>query len=121
MSLYNSIDVALDPFPYNGTTTTCEALWMGVPTVTMVGDRHAGRVGASILTHAGFENFIANDPESYLRLAIELANDTSYRAALKNKIRKTMKQSKLCNAKKFTSRVEDAYKNMWDNSQHQYN
>ena len=64
--MYHRVDIALDPFPYNGTTTTCEALWMGVPVVTLRGGRHAGRVGASLLSQIGLPNLIANSVEEYV-------------------------------------------------------
>ena len=75
LALYHRVDIALDPFPYNGTTTTCEALWMGVPVVTLRGDRHAGRVGASLLTQIGLTDLIANSVEEYVEIAAALARN----------------------------------------------
>ncbi len=75
LALYDRVDIALDPFPYNGTTTTCEALWMGVPVVTLRGDRHAGRVGASLLTQIGLTDLIADSVEEYVEIAVALAGD----------------------------------------------
>src|SRR6267142_1772918 len=75
LATYSRVDIALDPFPYNGTTTSCEALWMGVPVVTLAGDRHAGRVGASLLTRVGLEDMIAHTADGYLATAVALARD----------------------------------------------
>ena len=79
------MDIALDPFPYNGTTTTCEALWMGVPVITLRGHRHAGRVGASLLTQIGLTDLIANSIEEYVEIAVALAGNSGrlHRPALR--------------------------------------
>jgi predicted O-linked N-acetylglucosamine transferase (SPINDLY family) len=67
LQLFNHVDLALDTFPYNGTTITCEALWMGVPSITLAGPTHVSRVGASLMTHAGVPEGIAHSPEEYVR------------------------------------------------------
>jgi len=114
LSVYNEIDIALDPFPYNGTTTTCEALWMGVPVVTLLGDRHAGRVGASILHAIGMQDILlADSSESYIELAIKLAGNKDLLINLRKDLRQQMKSSPLCDANSFARKVEEAYQNMW--------
>ena len=75
LELYNKIDIALDTFPYNGTTTTFEALWMGIPVITKRGDSHVSSVGASILTNIGLQNFIAKDLNQYIDLAKNISTD----------------------------------------------
>jgi len=113
LNLYNSIDIALDPFPYNGTTTTCEALWMGVPVITMLGDRHSSRVSASILTRIGFSQFIGNSEKEYLELAIQFTNDTKILEGLRNSLRDKMKHSDLTNSRLFAKNIEKALNDMW--------
>ena len=113
LGLYNAIDISLDPFPYNGATTTCEALWMGVPVVTLLGDRHAGRVGASILSNVGLTDFIAHDINSYIDLAVEMSANTSYLQKIRAGLRERMQSAPLCDALSFASDVETAYQNMW--------
>lgn len=114
LALYNKVDIGLDPFPYNGTTTTCEALWMGVPVITLSGDRHAGRVGASIMTHLGLEGFTATDEGEYLNMAVRYAGDTNYLADLRAGLREQMRESDLCNTDAFARSIELAYQQIWD-------
>lgn len=105
LACYAHIDLALDCSPYNGTTTTCEALWMGVPIVTWRGDRHASRVGASLLTAVGHPEWIAYDAEHYVRLALELAAQPEkllpYRASLRSEMRASALLDHAGQAEKF--------------------
>jgi predicted O-linked N-acetylglucosamine transferase (SPINDLY family) len=113
LALYHRVDVALDTFPYHGATTTCEALWMGVPVVTLRGPVHAARVGPSLLTAAGLRELIAETPESLVRLARDLVRDPArlgvYRAALRDRLA----ASALCDAPSYVRGVESALDGMW--------
>ncbi len=113
LTAYHRIDIALDTFPYNGHTTTCEALWMGVPVLTFAGKIHAGRVGVSLLTQAGLTELIAGSPEQYVTLAVELAHDVARLQALRQDLRERMAASALCDAHGFTRALETAYRRMW--------
>jgi protein O-GlcNAc transferase len=115
LARYALIDVALDPFPFNGVTTTCEALWMGVPVVTMRGDRPYGRVGESLLTSVGLRELVADDPESYLTKALRLASDLPRLRELRLGLRDRMRTSKVCDARGFARAMERAYRRMWRN------
>ena len=112
LGAYGGMDIALDPFPYNGTTTTCEALWMGRPVVALRGDRHAARVGASILTHTGLEHLIAGSAPAYVEKAVALAKDPQALQAMAPDIRQAM-QENLCDANVITGDIEAAYREIW--------
>ncbi len=113
LSLYGEIDIALDTFPYNGTTTTCEALWMGVPVITLAGKCHAGRVGVSLLTNVGLREFIAESEEEYVKIAVRLAEDIQRLKDLRLSLRDMMKQSPLMDAKGFTLSLERCFEEIW--------
>jgi protein O-GlcNAc transferase len=113
LALYRRVDIALDPFPYNGTTTTCEALWMGVPVVTLRGDRHSGRVGASLLGRLGLDDLIARDAVEYIEIVTALCADRARLAELRTTLRARMARSALCNAQAFAHELETAYRTMW--------
>jgi predicted O-linked N-acetylglucosamine transferase (SPINDLY family) len=113
LGLYNRIDIALDSFPYNGTTTTCEALWMGVPVVTLCGNRHAARVGASIMHHAELEELVARSEEEYIALAVALAQDRQRLITFRSNQRQKLQESQLMDNKLFTATLEKAYRRMW--------
>ena len=113
LARYSEIDVALDPFPYSGATTTCEALWMGVPVVTLQGTTHAGRVSSSLLRAVGLEELVAATPEDYVGVAARLARDDAGRAALRAGLRERMRASPLCDAELSARDLEDAYRAMW--------
>lgn len=108
LASYNLVDIALDTFPYNGTTTTCEALWMGVPVVTLKGDRHAARVGASLLGIIGSEDQIATNKEDYVKKSVTLAAKILTDSTSRAQLRQRMKKSRLCNGSRFMSVFEAA-------------
>jgi protein O-GlcNAc transferase len=113
LDMYNDIDIALDTFPYNGTTTTCEALWMGLPVVTLAGDRHASRVGMSILANIGLPELVADTLDRYIDTAVSLAGDLNRLRSLRTSLRRIMKGSVLTDADKFTSGIETLYRGIW--------
>jgi protein O-GlcNAc transferase len=111
--LYNRVDIALDSYPYRGTATTCEALWMGVPVVTLAGSTHLSRVGVSILTNAGLSELIASSPDQYVSLAQQLAQTPSRLADLRRTLRAQIRVSPLTNAVRFAAEIDSAYRQMW--------
>lgn len=113
LALYARVDIALDTFPYNGTTTTCEALWMGVPVLSLAGKRHAGRVGASLLNAIGHPEWIATTPEAYIATAAGLATDLSRLQAARAGLRQQLLTSLLCDAERLSYGIESAYRDMW--------
>ena len=114
LQLYERVHVALDTVPYNGTTTTCEALWMGVPVVTTLGDRHAARVSASLLHAAGFPEWVANDADAFVRIATQLATDRSRLASLRGSMRSRLAASPLLDASGYAMRFHAALRQCWN-------
>lgn len=110
---YQTIDIALDPFPYGGGTTTCDALWMGVPVVSLAGPTAVSRAGLSILSNAGLSELAAQTPEQYVHIAADLAADLPRLAALRSTIRSGMRESPLMDAPRFVRNLENAYRQMW--------
>lgn len=110
---YNQIDIALDPFPFNGMTTTCDTLWMGVPVITMPGVLPAGRVGSGLLTCVGLSDLVATDAEDYVKKACALAGDVSRLVELRQTMRDRMQASPLMDAQRFTRNFENALRSMW--------
>ena len=113
LAAYNDVDIALDTFPYNGTTTTCEALWMGVPVVTLTGEMHMSRVGAVLLGATGLGDLVAADEEAYVRRAVELARDVNRRRELRAGLRARLAASKLLDHTAFTCDFEEALRQAW--------
>ncbi|MBK9188155.1 MAG: hypothetical protein IPM33_04285 [Phycisphaerales bacterium] len=113
LAAYSRVDVALDTFPYHGTTTTCEALWMGVPVVTLAGDRHASRVGASLLHAAGLPDLVAKDEEAYVHIATSLAGHATRRAHLRATLRDDLRAGPLCDEASYCRRLESALRGLW--------
>ncbi len=113
LATYGRVDIALDTFPYHGTTTTCEALWMGVPVVTLAGTPHVSRVGVSLLNNAGLPEMVAASPDQYVQLASDLAANLPRLGLLRSTLRQRMEGSPLMDAPRFTRDMEAAYRDMW--------
>jgi protein O-GlcNAc transferase len=113
LAMYSDIDIALDSLPYSGTTTTCEALWMGVPVLTMLGDRHMARVGASLLNAIGKPEWIARDAADFAERARSLANAADVRAAWRRDARAHLKASTLLDAPRYALAVRAQIRSAW--------
>ncbi len=107
------VDIALDPIPYNGATTTCLALWMGVPVVSLAGEGYAGRMGASLLGAIGQPDWVAASAEEYIAIAARLAADRPALQRRRFDLREQMRASPLLNGAAFTRRLEKAYRQAW--------
>ncbi len=113
LRLYEQIDVGLDPFPHNGMTTTCEALWMGVPVITLPGVLPVSRTGLSLLSCVGLQRLAARDEAEYVHIAADLASDLPRLAALRSGLREQMRCSPLMDAPRFATHLEAAFRMMW--------
>jgi protein O-GlcNAc transferase len=113
LAVYGEVDVMLDCFPYPGMTTSMEALLMGVPVVTLAGDRFVARIGEAILTAIGHPEWIAPDPDRYVEIAAALAADPALRTRLRGDLRQELLASPLCDPRSFTAALEDAFRSIW--------
>jgi predicted O-linked N-acetylglucosamine transferase (SPINDLY family) len=109
----NQLDIALDPFPYNGETTTCDGLWMGVPAVTLAGDSFHSRRGVSHLTNVGLTQMIARTPGEYVQTAVALAKDLPRLAEVRRTLREKMSKSPLTDGATYTRHLEAVYRKVW--------
>ncbi len=111
---YNRVDIALDPFPFPGGTTSIQGIWMGVPMVTLQGDRIVSRQGESILHNLGLSDWVAQSEDEYVDLTVQKAADLAGLARLRGELRAKLESSPLCDAKTFAQNLEDAFKQMWE-------
>ncbi|KAI3987338.1 hypothetical protein MKX01_003088 [Papaver californicum] len=113
LQAYSLMDISLDTFPYAGTTTTCESLYMGVPCVTMAGSVHAHNVGASLLRKVGLGHLVAKTEDEYVKLSVQLANDITTLSHLRMSLRGLMVKSPVCNGSTFILGLESKYRQLW--------
>jgi protein O-GlcNAc transferase len=113
LAVYREIDIFLDTFPWSGHTTSCEALWMGIPVVTLLGNRHASRMVASVLSCMNLKEHIAGTTAEYLSIAGNLAGNLDILDNLRGTLRDRMAAGPLCDGKSFTASLEQAYRTMW--------
>src|SRR4029077_9080370 len=111
--LYNRIDIALDPFPCNGGTTSMDTLWMGVPLITLEGSHFGSRLGVTILSNAGMPELIARNTDDYVQMAVDLALNKPRLRDLRHNLRQKIAASPLMNQTAFVRDMETAYREMW--------
>ncbi len=121
LGAYRQVDIALDSFPYHGTTTTCEALWMGAPVVTLAGGTHVSRVGVSLLNAMELPELVASSEDEYLAIAAHLAEDEPRRVSLREGMRARMQASPLMNPGAFAASMDEAFLRMWREYAGQWN
>ena len=114
LASYERIDIALDPFPYAGGTVTCQALWMGVPVITLAGRMGFARTGVSILSSVGLPELIATDEEDYQTRVLTLARDSERLRQLRSGLRQRMQESPLMDARRCAASLEASYRWMWE-------
>ncbi len=114
LGMYGDVDISLDTFPYAGTTTTCESLYMGVPCVTLAGACHAHNVGVSLLTSIGLDKqWIAHSENEYVNLAVQAGKNVHALSKLRKGLRQQMLSSPLCDAESFVTDLEACYSQLW--------
>jgi len=113
MSEYGDVDIALDPMPYNGGTTTLQALWMGVPVVTLAGGNYVGRMGASFMNTLGHPDWVASDEDEYVEAAVGLARNCVTLRSGRALLREQMATSPLCDIKAYVAHMETLFCRMW--------
>ncbi|MFP8488623.1 tetratricopeptide repeat protein [Gracilimonas sp. Q87] len=110
---YNDVDIALDPWPYSGGLTTCEALWMGVPVITKPGPTFAGRHSATHVNNAGYPQWVSESWEEYVETAVSLASDLNRLAEIRSELREVVASSPVCNGKRFAENLSKAFREIW--------
>jgi len=116
LRLHSEVDITLDTFPYTGGTTSCHSLWMGVPVITLPGNKPFSRSGASILHALGLDDWVANTVDEYVDVAVRKASDIPSLQQLRGELRTRMEDSPLTNGKEFARAIEDAYRKIWSDT-----
>ena len=111
--LADEVDLTLDPFPFNGGTTTCHSLWMGCPVLTLAGDRHASRMGLSMMAAAGLADLVADSPEAFVSIGADLCRDLPRLAEIRRTLRDRLRAGPLLDHAGYTRHLEAAYRRMW--------
>ena len=114
LELHNAVDIALDPFPYNGGITSADGLYMGVPLVTLAGKSYLSRQGVMLLTNLNLPELIASDADEYVRIAASLARNLPLLASLRHGLRERMRHSPIMDGRQFAANLGAAYRTMWD-------
>jgi len=116
LQLHAEVDITLDAFPYTGGTTSCHSLWMGVPVITLPGDKPFSRSGASFLHALGLDDWVAATVDEYSDVAVRKASDVPALQELRCQLRPRMQRSSLTNGRQFTSSIEEAYRRIWSDA-----